>query len=240
MCTVSYIPANGGYYLTSNRDEKYTRATALAPAEYFFKNTKLIFPKDPNAGGTWIILKENGDSLCILNGAFTNFKATENHTKSRGQIVLEISVKENLLDSFLHINLYNTAPFTLILVNNLKLYECRWDGNEKYCSVLNNSIPHIWSSATLYTPTQQLERQSWFKHFIKNNPCPTQADITAFHTNTGTGNIETNLVMNRNNEYYTVSITSIQNNITEFNMQYQDLTTSQITINTLANKYALK
>ena len=223
MCTVTYVPTSSGYFLTSNRDEKNTRASALLPAKYFKNNVPLIFPKDADAGGTWIVLKENGDSLCLLNGAFESFIDKGTYKTSRGIIVTEIAIAQNLINAFQNILLANTAPFTLIVVNENKLFECRWDGEKKYCKALDNETTQIWSSATLYDAAQQAKRKKWFELWQKTNAVPTQKDLFNFHTNTGDGNVEDDLIMNRNNEYFTVSITGIAVNQHDFQMHYQDI-----------------
>jgi Transport and Golgi organisation 2 len=223
MCTVTYVPSPSGYFLTSNRDEKNTRAKALAPATHIINDVALIFPKDGDKGGTWITLKENGDSLCLLNGAFENFTDTGSYKISRGTIVLQIAVANDLIETFSDIDLLESAPFTLIIVFNKKLYECRWDGEKKYCKPLDNSIAHIWSSATLYNAAQQNKRQYWFEQWQINNPTPSQKDLFNFHKNTGDGNMEDDLIMNRNNNYFTVSITGIAVNNDACQMQYEDI-----------------
>jgi Transport and Golgi organisation 2 len=223
MCTVTYVPSPTGYFLTSNRDEKNTRAKALAPATYTINNVALIFPKDADKGGTWITLKENGDSLCLLNGAFENFTDTGMYKISRGKIVLQIGATNNLIESFSKINLSDTAPFTLVIVFERKLFECRWDGIKKHCKQLDNSTAHIWSSATLYDSYQQNKRFAWFEQWQIKNPTPLQKDLFNFHKNTGDGNMEDNLIMNRNNNYFTVSITGIAVNNEACLMQYEDI-----------------
>lgn len=223
MCTVTYVPSASGYFLTSNRDEKSTRAKALAPANYIINDVELIFPKDGDKGGTWITLKENGDSLCLLNGAFKNFTDTGKYKLSRGKIVLQIAASNNLIEAFSDINLLETAPFTLIIVFDKKLFECRWDGDKKHCKQLDDSTAHIWSSATLYNASQQHKRQYWFEQWQINNPNPLQKNLFNFHKNTGDGDVEDDLIMNRNNNYFTVSITSIAVNNEACLMQYEDI-----------------
>jgi hypothetical protein len=223
MCTVTFVPTTSGYFLTSNRDEKNTRSKAFLPAIYSVNGVELMFPKDGDAGGSWIVLKENGDSLCLLNGAFENFIDRGTFTVSRGKIVIEIAQSVNLIDGFKNISLNETAPFTLIIVNEKKLFECRWDGEKKYCKALANTKAHIWSSATLYTEIQQSKREDWFSNWRKDNPHPSQQDLIYFHTSTGEGNIEEDLIINRSGAYFTVSITSIAIHNNSFLMQYEDL-----------------
>ncbi len=223
MCTVTYLPTGNGYFLTSNRDEKSTRGNALFPKEYQENNTLLIYPKDADAGGTWIVLKPNGDSLCLLNGAFTNFIDTGKYAMSRGKIMLKIASQNDLLGAFEFIDLFNIAPFTLIIVQQLKLVECRWDGKKKYITNLDNLKPHIWSSATLYDENIQLKRKSWFNKWLEVNENFHVENIINFHKNTGDGNVENDLLMNRNGQYFTVSITSIQANSEMAQMYYFDV-----------------
>jgi hypothetical protein len=226
------MPASNGYFLTSNRDEKSTRGIAMLPKVYSYKNAQIIFPKDATANGTWIVLKENGDSLCLLNGAFTNFVDKGNYKKSRGVIVLDIASSKNIVDAFRYMNLNDIAPFTLILIENKLLFECRWDGTLKHIKQLNNLLPHIWSSATLYDKAQRGIRNNWFNHFVINTINIGQDDIISFHKNAGDGNKNNSLVMNRDNKYFTVSVTSIAVQQDEMLMQYENLLSK--------NKYQVK
>ncbi len=223
MCTVTYVPSNDGYYLVSNRDEKHTRKKALLPAEYSFEGTKIIFPKDADAGGTWIILKENGNSLCLLNGAFTNFIDTGQYTLSRGKIVLQIAAAFDMLTAFQSLCFADSAPFTLIMIYDSKLWECRWDGEKKYYKLIDETTAHIWSSATLYNNEQQQLRQQWFTTWFTQNAFPSLNSLLHFHKNTGEGNPEIDLVINREDKLFTVSITGIVANSSARLMQYIDL-----------------
>ena len=223
MCTVTYMPSNNGYYLTSNRDEKISRKTALLPTEYNCGDVKLIYPKDGDAGGTWIVLKENGDSLCLLNGAFENFADNGQYKISRGKIVLQIAAAFDMVAAFKNEFFLQTAPFTLVMVNDSKLFECRWDGQKKYYKTLDSALPHIWSSATLYNKNQQAIRSNWFAEWLKNNSSPSLYSLYNFHKNTGNGNQEYDLVMNRDDKLFTVSITGIAVNSSTYLMQYADL-----------------
>ena len=86
MCTVSFIPLQNGFLLTSNRDEKIYRPT-IAPQVYIENDLKLLYPKDEKAGGTWIVAKEDGTTIVLLNGAFVNHQKKENR---HGQEILVI------------------------------------------------------------------------------------------------------------------------------------------------------
>lgn len=223
MCTVTFVPFENGYFLASNRDEKYSRKIAVPPTEKQIENYRFIFPRDTNSNGTWILLKENGDSLCLLNGAFEQFIENKTFKTSRGKVVLEIAASPNMVHSFLSTPLCNTAPFTLIIVSNLSLFECRWDGMSKFYKLLNSNKAYIWSSVTLYNNNQQNLRSLWFENWLSKNQAINLEQLHSFHKNTGIGNPAVDLVMNRNDEIFTVSITSIKVEQTLSSMQYIDL-----------------
>ncbi len=94
---------------------------------------------------------------------------------------------------------------------------------KKYHKLLDESIAHIWSSATLYDNEQQKLRQLWFKKWLTQNPSACLYKLFHFHKNTGEGNPEIDLVMNRADKLFTVSITGIAVNSSARLMQYIDL-----------------
>jgi uncharacterized protein with NRDE domain len=92
MCTVSYLPLpSAGYILTSNRDEAPERPTALPINHYRIGERTVYFPKDPQAGGTWIATTGDESTICLLNGGFVPHIAAPGHhyRKSRGMVVLD-------------------------------------------------------------------------------------------------------------------------------------------------------
>jgi uncharacterized protein with NRDE domain len=223
MCTVSFIPVGNKFYITSNRDEKLSRKRALFPAIYEHDGTKILFPKDADAGGTWIAAKENGDVAVILNGAFLNHISTPPYRKSRGLMLLDILAWEKPSAAFSKIDLDEMEPFTIVLFENKSLFEFRWDGNEKYGKQLAKQQSHIWSSATLYDGLTMKKREKWFADFLTHNISPSQQTIINFHRFTGDGDLSNDLLMSREGLYSTVSITSIEINGNKSKMQYFDM-----------------
>ena len=209
MCTVTFIPSNGKFFITSNRDEKLSRKTATFPGMFEYNGQKLFFPKDADAGGTWIVMKENGDAAVLLNGAFICHTAEPPYRLSRGIILLDIISTGKPSVTFKKISLQDIEPFTLILLENNCLYEFRWDGTEKFCEQLNIHKPCTWSSATLYDGFVVKKREQWFTSFLKDHPTPTQQDILNFHRFAGDGDKQNDLLMTRDGMYTTISITSI-------------------------------
>ncbi len=222
MCTVTFIPVKGKIYLTSNRDEKKTRLDAISPAVYESESGKMLFPKDAEAGGTWIAAHENGNAIVFLNGGFKAHEPQPPYRKSRGLILLDLIEGATPYNSFIAIKLNRIEPFTAIIWDEHHLFECRWDGEQKHTKQLDAHRPHIWSSVTLYDVDVSSRRNLWFENWIKKNDHPSMKEIMHFHQFTGDGDTHNDLRMNRHGKLFTVSVTSLLINSKEAIMEYLD------------------
>jgi len=229
MCTVTFVPAPGGFYLTSNRDESNCRGHALSPKVYTSGIDELIYPKDPDAGGSWIVLKEEGTAAVLLNGAFLKHAKRPPYRMSRGLVLLDVIQAAAPLARFREIDLEGIEPFTLVLLSAGCLWDCRWDGLEKHFVNLDTTRPHIWSSATLYDEQARKERKRWFDEWYQKGQGVAIEDILTFHQAAGSGDKRNSLVMNRDNKMFTVSITSIASANRDIKMLYHDLRTNDFT-----------
>lgn len=209
MCTVTFIPTKSGFVITSNRDEHINRGKAIAPIKIKSNDLEIIYPKDPDAGGTWIASKNNGDAIVLLNGAFEKHIFKPPYAKSRGLILLAIFELKNFKDAIQDFSLDNIEPFTIVYFLDKHLFEFRWDGVNKFLKELCTYESHIWSSVTLYDTKMTNQRKEWFDQWRLTHLTPTQEEAIDFHLNAGEGNSEVNVKMNRNNELFTVSISSI-------------------------------
>ncbi|MEZ7498140.1 NRDE family protein [Flavobacterium sp. Arc3] len=221
MCTVSFIPLKEGFLLTSNRDEKSYRPT-ISPQVYSENEIKLLYPKDEKAGGTWIVARNDGTSIILLNGAFTNHTKQSNYNKSRGIILIEIVQAKFPLFYFQEMDLENIEPFTLIIFQLHTLTEVKWDGNEKHVFEKSIRKPHIWSSATLYSRKQKNLRKQWFEDFCRHNEPLSMEKALLFHATKEEDNTENGLVINREDKTKTVSITQLLLTNKNVQMTYVD------------------
>lgn len=222
MCTVTFIPSEHTVFLTSNRDEKYRRSPAYAPAVYKSASGNLMFPKDGDAGGTWIAAHENGNAIVFLNGAFVAHTPNPPYRKSRGLILTDLIAHLDPYNAFLEIDLQDIEPFTAIIWDENRLFECRWDGDKKHTSKVDSSKPHIWSSVTLYDPTVIAKRNRWFEDWMNKKKDPSQNEILAFHQFTGDGDSHNDLKMDRG-QVFTVSVTSLALSPDQALMRYLDV-----------------
>ena len=223
MCTVTYIPVREKVFLTSNRDEKSWRSSAIPPQGYEFNSGHIFFPKDGDAGGTWFAVHENSNAIVLLNGGFRKHEPQPPYRKSRGLILVDLIQKANPYDHFRSINLENIEPFTLVVWQDDELFECRWDGERKHAKPLDKTLSYIWSSATLYDDDTVAKRNAWFEKWRSENPEPSQEDIFHFHEFTGDGDSHNDLRMNRDGQVFTVSITGVAISENRASIRYADL-----------------
>lgn len=207
MCTVSFVSSSGRTIITSNRDEKIIRPSAIAPKNYLIDNKNIIFPKDTKAGGTWFVVDENGTTLVLLNGADEKHKVALPYRKSRGLITLDIISSLSPKDFWQKIDLDNIEPFTMVLFQNGELFQLRWNGVVKERIQLSTSENHVWSSSTLYPKEIREIRSNWFYDFITSKSEISETEMLNFHRHTENKNLINGLVINRNGEMKTLSIT---------------------------------
>lgn len=223
MCTVSFVVANGKTIITSNRDEKVIRPSAIEPKNYLINNKNIIFPKDPKAGGTWFAVDESGTILVLLNGANEKHSVKSPYRKSRGLIVLDVISSLSPKDFWDVINLENIEPFTLVLYQDNELFQLRWNGNDKECISLDTKKNHVWSSVTLYPKEIRENRSDWFHSFLDSNSIVSETEMLHFHRHTENDNPENGLVINRNDELKTLSITQSVIDMNKASILHHDL-----------------
>lgn len=223
MCTVSFVYTNGKTIITSNRDEKVLRESAIEPKNYLINNKNVIFPKDQKAGGTWYAINEDGAIIVLLNGAAEKHQLKPSYRKSRGLIVLDLISSNAPVLEWELIDLYGIEPFTIVLFIDKKLYQLRWNEVEKEVKQLDASQSYIWSSSTLYSPEIREQRTKWFYTFLDTKPDVSETELFQFHRYTENKNKEYGLIIDRDNFLKTVSITQAIVEHNRVKMNYVDL-----------------
>ncbi|WP_420572199.1 NRDE family protein [Kordia sp.] len=237
MCTVSFIyKGNDEFVLTSNRDESPIRETK-EPAIYNIADSKLIFPKDIVGGGTWIGISDKKRVVCLLNGGFEKHVRLPKYRHSRGVVVKDFLTAVHIEEEVANYNLALIEPFTVVIVDwtyGLQLFELVWDGTQKHFQKLPLTIPHIWSSSTLYTEKMKQLRLDWFAEFQQKENLKAST-LLNFHKTAGVGDSNVDVIMDRG-VVKTISITQIEKHTDIISMKYQDFaknTESTISFNTI-------
>lgn len=212
MCTVTFLPLESGFILTSNRDESPDRQ-AFSPEHKNIGNTTVYFPKDPLAGGTWFATDSKRFTLCLLNGGFEKHKHQPPYRLSRGQMVLQFFEYYSLENFKSQFDFEGIEPFTLVVIdakNQVAIEELVWDEKRLHSRKLPSDQPSIWSSSTLYPEPVRAERKSWFEKWLAEHKDFHQDEIVSFHKTGGKGDAWNDFVMNREGKVQTISVTSVE------------------------------
>lgn len=239
MCTVTFIPIKEGFVLTSSRDEKTLRATIKAQA-YSEQNNILVYPRDVTAGGTWIAASNKKQIACLLNGAFKNHTKQTGYAKSRGHVLLDSFNFSTHSEFMSDVDLNNVEPFTLLLIdheNDIEFNQLVWDGEKKHIQKIDHDVARIWSSATLYSDTDRELRKAWFRNWIIENNESEDSNIFDFHSSRHSDVSRVNILMKRENDLQTVSISQVRVMKEKETFLYHDLTDQSLTC---INLYDLK
>ena len=240
MCTVTYLPRPSGFILTHNRDEAPSRSPKSIVREKTPGGDLLLFPRDIQAGGTWIATSRKGRTACLLNGAFVLHQRVLPYRRSRGLMLLDFFDWENPDDFFQHYDFEGMEPFTFLYFQRSvlsrraadRITELRWDGRQRHLKNLSEVEPHFWCSATLYPPDMQVRREQVFKDWLLSHPIDVPVanqfrsaipSITQLHLTGSIHDPENNFVMNRAGRVRTVSLTQVIVHEKNARMRYFDL-----------------
>lgn len=230
MCTVTLVPlpqTEKGFVLTSNRDEAVLRKT-LPPEVYPEGDTKLLYPKDQEAGGSWIGMSERKRTICLLNGGFKKHVRNPPYRKSRGLVVRELLAASDFRETVEGYDFEGIEAFTAVIVDyssRLQFLELVWDGNTKHLKELPLQSG-IWSSSLLYSEEEVAFRKQKFEAFEKHQ-LQTPETLRKFHSSGGEDGGE-GLVIDRG-FLKTCSITQITKTADSAKMWYRDLAAGLVT-----------
>lgn len=213
MCTVTYVPTKTGFFLTSSRDEKLSRPTAL-PEKHEMNGQTLFYPKDEKAGGSWISINNNGRAACLLNGAFKNHKKVKQYSKSRGLVLIDSFNYKSISEFINQVDLNEIEPFTLLLLDFSfgslnEFYELKWDGENKHTKKVDVDLPQIWSSPTLYSMRTRKNRKLLFESWLNNFNESKDKMIFNFHNRRHGLKISEDILMQGEGDLKTLSISQI-------------------------------
>ena len=167
MCTVSYIPLKNGYILTSNRDENPLRSTISPYKQQLTNGETILAPIDTRKKGTWVATNTKNKTACLFNGAYKKHERSLPYKRSRGHYVIEAFMYHAFSVFADKVDLHNIEPFTMLFIENEALRSLVWDGNEKHYETLNNNVPQLWSSSTLYTAQEHRKKEAFFKNALQ-------------------------------------------------------------------------
>lgn len=226
MCTVSFCINQGEVIFTSNRDERTIRPASTMPMVENVGIKNIIYPKDPQSGGTWIGCDNRGNCIILLNGGFEMHQLREKYRMSRGTIVKESIGSNDPLKYIKEVELSDIEPFQVILYGNGRLDRMVWDGSEKHFFDLDIEKTHIFSSVTLYDEKMRSDREMWWEDFLKSHERNGE-NIFKFHSTYKSEDRNSGLVINRENIVKTYSVSQIILNNDQGKFKHLDMQTNE-------------
>lgn len=148
MCTLTFMPARGGFDLVMNRDEQRTRPAALPPERHTAGPFTAWYPREPG-GGTWIGINERGLALALLN---RNNRPPRDGMSSRGHLIPRLLTADSLheLEAMVAAeDLRQTNPFRIVAADPWaeELREFLWDGADSSLRCPAWQLTHWFSSS---------------------------------------------------------------------------------------------
>src|SRR6266516_2187167 len=161
MCTISFVPKLRGFYLAMNRDEKFTRSTALPPAIVDLADRRAIFPREPE-GGTCISANDAAVCLALINWHRVA-REPKHDVVSRGQVVRALASKsgaDEIADRVGKLPLRKLRPFRLIAIVPSERHVIEWRWNLERLTMRDHQWQRQhWFSSGLDEERAELERQ---------------------------------------------------------------------------------
>jgi hypothetical protein len=150
MCSVSFLPREGGFVLAMNRDESLSRVSALPPEVFTRNGLAMLYPRELS-GGTWIGVNSAGMAFSLINW-YSQPDCANGNPVSRGEVVRALlSARNSTAAASLlrELPLNRMNPFRLMVVSpsERSLTEWRSSGSDLEPFTLPWKRHHWFSSA---------------------------------------------------------------------------------------------
>lgn len=148
----------------------------------------MLMPIDPEGGGSWIALSEEGRAASLLNGAREAHESLPPYAKSRGLLLRESFEWEDPERFASEVPLTDIGPealsiepFTLVLLQvrpKPSITVLLWDGEERELKSPDPQVPHVLSAPKLYPPQVIRETEKRFQAFLERRKgLPSKEDL---------------------------------------------------------------
>jgi len=160
MCTVVVVAAEDDtLILAGNRDELRTRARALPPVIASVEGVEVLWPRDPDGGGTWTAGTGHGLAMSLLNDYTVSFDPRD--PVSRGGVIPALVTSRSLEEVSARLVCEEGLPLERLRAFTLRVAQlgsdgpraliARWDGTT--LDVAPWPLPGLAVSSGLDVPT---------------------------------------------------------------------------------------
>ena len=209
MCKVTAFLDDDNFILTSNRDIPEHRVHSFPPNEFLYRNKRIVYPEDPQGGGSWI-----GASTQYIASLLNN-KGIEGIDKMSRGILLKEVLSNNFIISDLESKSKFFNPYVLILfdIADRALFKYTWDGSNFYSEQIHKH--DLWMSNTIYSEKEITNTYRFFSEELDISS--NEEEILRFHLD------PKNILIN---QMKTTSVTQIKHGLKN-EVKYFDLINSK-------------
>jgi hypothetical protein len=225
--------------IVCNRDERRSRARALAPSVVQTGDRFALMPIDPEGGGTWVAVNDAGLLFALLNvttsmgGDGSPAPKSATARRSRGAIIRLIAGAATVEDTRLAVESLHPAdylPFHLMVWSEREVLEIVSEGEGYRIGHGFLHAPMLRTSSRLGDARVRGVRQALFERLLCQTLTPAAQD--AFHRHSWPDRREVSVFMSRP-DARTVSITTIELHRDRIEMIYEDVDASLSNCRTL-------
>jgi hypothetical protein len=182
MCTVTYIPGEkNNFILGHNRDERIDRPMATPPLSRMINGQNVIYPVDPEGKGTWIGVSVGRKVVSLLNGGTKKHNRMPSYRHSRGLVIPAYFLYNGVEEFSLQYDFSGLEPFTLITVEEDRMFVLVWEDDTIKITEKNRKLPHIFFSHSLYPKNSLESRTADFYNWYLNNRDAGENDLLNYN-----------------------------------------------------------
>jgi len=204
MCTISWLADKGGLEVWFNRDESVSRQSALPPSIHA-GDRRFIAPVDPEGGGTWLGVTEDGHVLALLNH-YQEQRINHTPRRSRGTIIWRLAGAADRAAAWLgiHDQLDGYAPFHLVEIGTEEVTVKTWNGREMIQETEAQNMGMLTTSSWDFPRVRQL-RERAFLRIMRELGTEAGDPLERYHEGEGDGGDSHGSVLMDRGERRTVS-----------------------------------
>lgn len=181
-----------------SRDEQRSRSAGLAPTEWTAAGYRLLSPRDPDAGGTWIACRDDGAILAVMNrNPEPAPDLRDRALRSRGLLLERLAglPAAELASGLRELDASEYAPFRAFVVPPVAtaggptVWAAEWtagapdqaasrEGADRHPIITEHALPACWVSSGLGDSFVR-DRLPLFEQLVAPDPTPEAQD--AYH-----------------------------------------------------------
>lgn len=162
MCTVTWFIDQQNLQLSFNRDEQKTRAHAVPPGLVNIDGVNVVYPVDPDGGGTWISVNDGGFIVCLLNNYRHAAPLEQKNWTSRGKLVQQLAslTSHQAIEAAINgQDMLQYRAFHLLVLNIDQQLSFNWNGH----TLGHEQAPAYFSSSGFDTMNVLAGREQQYK-----------------------------------------------------------------------------